>query len=109
MPIIGTNLGTSIASVSARPTERAPTEKRAERLRMRAGKSELSQDADAVELTDAVRSLKDNSQEEAHEDRQQTGQQYRPSGPHGDQQYGRNGRITPQNGSRPRNPLDANG
>lgn len=67
---------------------RARTEERDRARARRAERGEAEPPVDRVELTDAVRSLKDNTQEETSEDRQE-----RP-------QYGAGGRIMPR-GERP--------
>ncbi|HZW11082.1 MAG TPA: hypothetical protein VFF69_14365 [Phycisphaerales bacterium] len=97
-----TNFGPSIASSLAgapqaeqQAVSRTNREER-ERARVRkAGRGDPDVPVDQVELTDAVRSLKDNTQEEASEDRQEH------------PQYGAGGRLLAKPDGAPR--LDIQG
>jgi len=51
--------------------ERTNRENRDRSRARKAGKDEVDAPVDKVELTDAVRNLKDNTQEETHDDRQE--------------------------------------
>lgn len=69
--------------------ERANRENRDHSRARKASKSETDTPVDKVELTDAVRNLKDNTQEETHDDRQEH------------PQYGVGGKVTPKHGGKP--------
>ncbi len=82
MSIFGPSIASSVAG--APQAERSAVSRTAKEDRERSRSRKLAEDRhdvpiDQVELTDAVRSLKDNSQEETHEDRQEHAN-YSPDG-----------------------------
>ncbi|MCE7974752.1 MAG: hypothetical protein DYG92_10610 [Leptolyngbya sp. PLA1] len=74
MPIVGTNLGASVAGASS--AERAQIVRKSEKPAPARGKArapeadELIVGAEGVEPSEAVRRLASNEQEESHDDRQ---------------------------------------
>ncbi len=69
--------------------ERTNRENRDRSRARKAGKDEADAPVDKVELTDAVRNLKDNTQEETHDDRQEH------------PQYGVGGKVVTKQGDAP--------
>lgn len=76
MPIVGTNLGASVAGASS--AERAQVVRKSEKPAPPRGKprapeaDELIVGAEGVEASEAVRRLTSNEQEESHDDRQRS-------------------------------------
>lgn len=73
MPVVGTNIASSVAGVTnaERAAAKPPPRKEPAKASRRPSADELIVSTDAAEATEGVRSLKSNDQEEAHEDRDQ--------------------------------------